>query len=460
MEKCDVLLTYEIKNREIENLCLIRHELERRGYTVKMRMQYETFFRSQSPLEARLVVVPAYYRQRARFYSASHTIKTEKILNMMWEQVFNEKNEKDDRIHAIKPWGRQVSHIAWGPYMRDKLIRDWGVAPDHVFMTGHVGLDFVRDSMKNYYESREQIFSEFHIPENKTVHLFISSLAGADMGLRVMKNASLDSKGEMYIEYGRLCSETRKELLAWFEQILSTHKDDVIIYRPHPEEIGDEVFKQLEEKQKRFLVIRDRSVKQWILVCDRIYSWMSTSIAEIYAAQKNCQILRPVQIPKDMEISYYQDIHTIDSYASFEKAFSEKEYAAVVNKEKLEQRYYIPENAFSYELICDAIEEILREDKYLMDPPVANPLSRFVNLERMKNTVKRIVASSDLLRAYSKSKVLKNNKFGEIIDDIFYVKEKLKKNYVPEEEIDSIMRRIDMATKRDECVSVKRLKEV
>ena len=55
-ESCDVLLTYETRNREIENLCLLKVELEKRGYSVKIRMQYDTFFRHHRPINARLVV--------------------------------------------------------------------------------------------------------------------------------------------------------------------------------------------------------------------------------------------------------------------------------------------------------------------------------------------------------------------------------------------------------------------
>ena len=164
-ESCDVLLQYEIKSREIENLCLLKYELEKRGYSVKIIMQIESFFFYHPPIDAKLVVVPEYYGKRMQHYIASHTFTTEKILNMMWEQVFNSNEENNkDTIHAIVDWARDASHIAWGTNMRDRQIYEWGCDPSHVFMTGHLTLDFLRMPLISYYDSKQNLFTEFGIP--------------------------------------------------------------------------------------------------------------------------------------------------------------------------------------------------------------------------------------------------------------------------------------------------------
>ncbi len=446
MEKCDVLLTYEIKNREIENLCLIKYELERRGYTVKFRMQYETFFRSQPPLEAKIVVVPAYYRPRARFYTASHTVRTEKILNMMWEQVFNAANEKEDRLHSIKPWGHAAGHIAWGSHMQRRLTDEWGVSPDHVFRTGHVALDFLRFPLLNYYDDRKTLFAKYHIPQDKRVHLFISSFALADADLHVMKTASAnDRDGSQYQSFGKQSEESRKILLDWFEKILSENDDDVIIYRPHPEEKKSRILEDLSRRQSRFIVISEQSVKQWILVCDKIYSWMSTSVAEVYAANKGCSILRPVEIPRDIEIKLYQDTDYITSYSAFREAFASDSQGKTIAQEALDENYYIPEQKKSYELICDAIGKMLSDDRYRISPAMKNPLSGLVSPERIKNRIKRAVANSKTAEKIHLSKKNKGGIIKELIDNIFYVKEKLQKNYTSDQEIEEITGRIRSA---------------
>ena len=445
MQRCDVLLTYEIRNREIENLCLIRRELERRGYSVVMRMQYETFFRTQLPLEARLVVVPAYYRPRARFYSASHTVRTDRILNMMWEQIFSDKSENEDTLHDIKPWGRSVSHIAWGNTTKERLINKYGVNPDHVFMAGHIAQDFLRGDLVRYYDDRQTLFREYGLPTDKRIHLFISSLAVADANIRSIKNATAEGNIERFLRIRDICAETRKELVKWFDMILQEYPDDVIIYRPHPEEKGDSFMQELAERQDRFRIIRDRSVKQWIVACDRIYSWMSTSVAEVYAAGKGCTVLRPVDVPREDDMSMYREVEHVTTYQDFRTAFTADKQKMAVNREDLEKYYYIPEDRYSYELTCDAIEKILRDDRYLLDEPMKNSLAGIINKERIKNVLKRSIVRSAVMKKIHESDHFKKGPFRELLDDVFYVDEKLKKNYTSEEEVQKIIERIDAA---------------
>ena len=446
MEQYDVLITYEIRNREVENLCLIRRELERRGYKVAMRMQYRTFFYPDEPIEAKVVVVPGYYRPRAQYYAASHTVKTTKIVNMIWEQVFAAEKEEDPEVlFSIKPWGRSAAHIAWGKHMQGRLVNEWHVDPEHVFLTGHVGLDFLREPLRNYYEDRETVFAKFGIPSDKRTHLFISSLVYADATRRVLRNSNASGDLEKPSRMVELSTKTRKILIEWFEKALEENPDDVIIYRPHPEEKGDALLKGLAERQPRFRIIPELSVKQWVLVCDKLYNWLSTSIAEVYAAGKGCALLRPVEIPRDMDIKMFHDADHITTYEQFREEFASPVQKLAVDEEKLLNYYQVYEDHFTYELICDAIEKVMKDDAYLLDKPMSNPLSGTFSKERIKCFVKRCVAGSALMRKISSGGAFKGSKFRELLDDVFYVKAKLEKNYVPEEEIRQIMQRIDKA---------------
>ena len=455
-DACDVLLTYEIKNREIENLCLVKYELEKRGYSVQVRMQYDTFFSHHKPIDAKLVVVPAYYRNRAQFYSSSHTPQTDKILNMMWEQVRNTQEENNkDSLFSIKDWGRVASHIAWGKDMSDRLIHEWGCDPSHVFMTGHLTLDFLKKPLVNYYDSKETLFRSYGIPSDKKIHLFISSLAYADVDMRVVKNSSNGKSEEDLLAYKQLCADTRKELLDWFEKILLLDEDSVIIYRPHPEEKGNQDLFELTKRQNRFFIIKEKSIKQWILACDKIYTWMSTSITEITTSGKDFDVLRPLPIPIENDIGMFSDIEHITTFDQFREVFlSQKKIEKSSLYRNIEKYYYIPEGKFTYELVCDAIEQILHDDGYKIVPPLQNQLLRWYYPERIKNLLKRIIANSKLCEAFHKSNLWKNGIIREWIDDVFYVKEKLKKNDTSEEEIEQIINRIKNAMSSGEEISL------
>ena len=448
VEKCDVLLTYEIRNREIENLCLIRRELERRGYKVLMRMQYGTFFETETPVEAKVVVVPAYYRERAKFYSSSHTVKTDKIVNMLWEQVFNSTNEDDpDYLASIKPWGRSAVHLAWGEQMHNRLVDQWGVKERNVPVTGHVTLDYLRKPLSNFFLGRDELFEKYRIPKDKRVHLFISSLVFVGLDKRVFKNASTEKNKELMPLYAELSVKTRNGLVDWFERVLS-ESEDIIIYRPHPEELNCAELLDLAKRQNRFLVIGQESVKQWILACDRIYTWMSTSIAEVYAAGKGCSILRPVSIPYELDIKFYNSAQHICTYEEFRDEFlSNGIQTFPVSDEEISKYYKVNRDRFTFEMIADVIEQTLNDDTLSLDEPLENPFVKggCFNKERMANFIKRCLAASKLMEKIHNGNFMHGTKFRENLDNVYYVKNKLKNNYVPEEQIKEIISRIDSA---------------
>lgn len=448
MKKYDVLLTYEIKNREIENLCLVKRELERRGYTVGMCPQYSTFFDIPEHMEANAIVIPAYYRPRAQFYASSHLDKTTKIINLQWEQLTNSVLENDpDALCAIKEWGKEAVHIAWGKNMHDRMVNIYGVPEKNVKVTGHITLDFLRGKLRNYYLSKEVLFRQFAIPDGMRTHLFISSFSLADMHSRVMKNSSAEKReDEMVMDFQKISVQSRQTIVEWFERLLEENPNDIIIYRPHPEERESELLKGLQARQPRFYVISELSVKQWILACDKIYSWFSSSIAEIYAAGKGCAVIRPLPLSKDSDLSIYEDADIISDYEGLAREFVSDGQCYSIKKEKLGEYYDIDLDRYSYERVCDVIEEVLNDDYYLLDPPKTNPLlGGFINFERIKNHIKCFIARSRIFGMIQEKDLFAHSSLREALDDVIYVRDKLKKNYTSEEEISRIISRIDAA---------------
>ncbi len=445
MKKYDILLTYETKNREVENLCLIKRELERRGYNVGMCMQYDTYFKTPEPVEAEVIAIPAYYRPRAKFYTSSHLNVTKKIVNLRWEQVFNNLSEDDpNTLCSIKDWGRDAVHISWGARPSEMMTDLYGVPEDHVKLCGHTTLDYLRGNLRNYFDSRETLFARYDIPADKRVNLFISSLTLTTMHSHVIKNSTNAEQAYAVNRMVDVAKTTQKEIVSWFEKILEEKEDDIIVYRPHPEERSSAILRELAERQPRFRVISEESVKQWILACDKIYSWVSTSIAEVYAAGKGCTILRPVEIPYENVMKIYNGAEYVDNYEDFREAFIAEDQKLGIDESLISRYYYIDENKYSYELVCDAIEEVYKDDKYLLAEPLPNPFGKTVfNGERIKNFIKRMAAGSKLANYINKKDLFPNSKFRYLLDDVIYVREKLKKNCATDEEIADIIKKID-----------------
>lgn len=446
MLKYDVLLTYEIRNREIESVCLLRMELERRGYKVGIVPQYNTFFESPEPVEADVVLVPAYYRDRAKFYASSHTVKTDKIINLQWEQMYRNLDMTGDTyLKATKPWGRSAVHIAWGDKTFERMTEEWHVPARNVTVTGHIAMDFLRGPLARYYMDRETLFKQYDIPADKKVCLFISSFTYQTMHERFLKgmgHVNEDGKSFDAYEYRDITIESQKIVLEWFDRLMSGN-DDIVVYRPHPEEKDSPILAEMCRKHPNFRVISDHSVKQWILTTDKLFVWLSTSIVEAYIAGKSCGILRPIAMPEHIELCIYNDAEFITDYDTFEKAYNSEEISFPMKRENIEAFYYVPHGTYSYQLVADVVEKVLQDDSYTLEQPMKNPFyPRFFNLERTKNVIKRAVAGSSLCQMIHDKDLLAGTKLRENIDDVIYLRDKLKRHETPQEALDEMSNRM------------------
>ena len=97
MQDYDFLLMYEHKVRELDNLCLLKYELDRRGYRTKILYanDYE-LVKSRTPMYRTKVLVIGYcYTSSSIRDYASYRIKFDKVINLQWEQVTTNEQEKD-----------------------------------------------------------------------------------------------------------------------------------------------------------------------------------------------------------------------------------------------------------------------------------------------------------------------------------------------------------------------------
>ena len=446
MQSCDFLLTYEIKNREAESVCLLKYELERRGYSVLIREQYRPFFEPPEPVDAKVIVVPAYYRDRVRFYTASHTPYVNKVVNLQWEQMLARSRTGVQALSSIKPWGRGALHLSWGEDNRRRLIDEYHVPESHTALVGHIGMDYLRPPLRNYYLSREDICNRYGLPTDKEICLFISSFAIANSHEKFVEGACTSDEDRMNMEAFRQASrESQKQLIDWFDVLLATSPNKVLVYRPHPEERDNVLIKRMQETHENFYVISDMSVKQWILASDKIFTWASTSISEVFFAEKACLVLNPVPIPKQMTMQLYDNASVITTKDGFLNAANAPITEFPIPEKDIRAVYYSDKTKFSFELACDALERVLHDDSFQLEKPLNNPFKGPLSSERVKCFIKRCVANSSICNRIHENDRLKGTGIRKNIDDVLYVKEKLAKNHVSDEEFEAMHNRIRRA---------------
>ena len=130
--------------------------------------------------------------------------------------------------------------------------------------------------------------------------LFLSSFTYAEISeqrLKINENVA----GIGLADIVPLYTDSRKILINWFNDYLEKNSDVEFIYRPHPDELNIDIVKKLAKKFKNFHIISNFSAKQWIIACDQLYTWYSTTVVEAQFINKECAILRPFDLPESFD---------------------------------------------------------------------------------------------------------------------------------------------------------------
>ena len=163
MMELDFLFIYEHKVRELENLCLMKYELDRRGYRTKIAYVDDAVnAEADRPIyHAKVLCTMACYDNYTLFWHSKQFVKFEKVIDLQWENIVYPKDEQ--REGAYKNFwgiGKDVVHVSWGRQNVDRLLGAAHLDEKKVKLTGHVGMDFLREPLNRFYLSREELFAK------------------------------------------------------------------------------------------------------------------------------------------------------------------------------------------------------------------------------------------------------------------------------------------------------------
>lgn len=384
MKKLDILIIYEHPERELENILLLKHELEKRKLKCELlQVPTKLFLKNKYYNKVKTVLVPYMYHNEDLYYCVYKIVgKASYIINLRWEQVLSVGAENDTNAFWYpKQAALYVKHMCWGriPYQR---MLECGVSESNLMISGALHLDFLRERLKNYYRKKEDIYAEFDLNmHNKTI-LFISSFSNVNLSEDRIEHLKMIMGEKQAEEFISISANSQKKILEWFENLLK--KGYTIIYRPHPAEVNSDLVNECQAQYPNFKVITEYSVKQWILVSDFVLSWISTSYTEAYVANIPCGILRPIELPEYREMTVLKDIEKMKSYMELEKFITEENS---VEKNDLVEEYYQIDVQYTYQKIADYIEKIISDPKecYVWTPEIEQEFSI-----RRKNYLKDI----------------------------------------------------------------------
>ncbi|MDO4303797.1 MAG: hypothetical protein Q4D94_07765 [Bacillota bacterium] len=406
MIELDFLFIYEHKVRELEALCLMKYELDRRGYQTKIVYVDDAVnAAADTPIyHAKVLCTMACYDNYTLFWHSKEFVKFEKVIDLQWENIVYPKDEqREDAYKNYWGIGKDVVHVSWGQQNVKRLLEAAHLDEKKVKLTGHVGMDFLRAPLDRYYLSREEVLAKYDIPLDKKVILFASPYYGdclSEKYIAGMRKAFGDDWGEYY----KFMCDSQKEVLKWFEKICTEYPDIILIFRPHPGH-PSLMAEKLAERCDNFRIISGESVKQWIVACDKIYTGNSSVVVEAYFAKKMCQLLFPFSTTPGYELQLIADSSKIRTYEEFQLSICNEHEEFPTPDKSIEEIYLIDWKTPNYIKFADMAEEVLRDDYYRL---TKRQLRRYKEYTPMQCLIRMFIAIKPVYKFYLS--LLKNPK--------------------------------------------------
>lgn len=423
----DFLFLYEHKVREIDNLCLICAELEKRGYSTVIEYANNCpLFKYKYFNKPKVVVHFCLYSSNGLENVAAIVGKYRKLVNLQWEQVTT--NTKSD-IAFVTPKGeaKYATHICWGETVVNRLQEN-GIK--NAILTGAVQLDFLKGNLINYYKSKEELLKNYSICSKKII-TYISSFGLTELKeqeiAKIVQRSGKDSLTR--IEHSL---REREIILSWLIEVLEHNQECCVIYRPHPYESLDSRILDIERNYPQFRIIGTESVKQWILVSDLILTTRSTTITEVFYAKKPCIILRPLDNTNDEELPIYDNAAVCNSIQQLNDMIDADYNDFPVPENNFIPYYGKPDSQYAYLNISDLLEKVINSTAY----DIFHKPGKLARKRRMKNFAKKLIVMLGITEeTWPFSKIEKVRKW---LSFFKYYREKQSLDYCSKEEINRI----------------------
>lgn len=391
MKELDFLFLYEHKVRELENLCLIKYELDRRGYRTdiiyiedaKNALAVKPF------IHTKVLLVMACYDNHALNWQVKNFVKFDKVIDMQWENIVYPKDEgRKDAFKNYREIGKEVVRVSWGKQNEKRMLEVVGMEPDKLRVTGHVGMDFLRAPLTGYYMSREELFAKYDLPVDKKVILFASPYYGDSLEESYIEDMC-SRFGEDWREYYQFMCKSQEIVLQWMEELLDKDKELYVVFRPHPGH-PSYIAERIAGQYDNFKIIAGESVKQWIVTCDKVYTGNSSVVVEAFFAKKMCQLLFPLPTTPGFELKLITDSDKITEYEQFYQSVYATEEKFPTPVESIEEIYKVDWEEPSYIKFANMAEEVLHNDRYLLDRKQIEQIREETALQRVIRKISSI----------------------------------------------------------------------
>ncbi len=304
--RLDVAFLYEYQARELDVASAVAMYLRQRKAVVEILQWPSEFARAITQGCPRLVILPYCYDDK-NYADLLPYWRSARFFNMSWEQLYYLGNRK-----AKTPRGafttQYVIHHAWsGEYA--SFLEASGIPKKNIFLNGQPAYTLYDEPYKLYFPSRAELARRYGLDAGRRWIFFPENYNWAFYSAATLESFRRNGQtGENIRVMREFCETSLREVLDWCASVVAGGEVEIIL-RPRPstplKDFINFVSRELKEIPMHLHILREESVREWILASDVVISSHSTTLIEAALADRPVCILEPQSIPLLLQVEWH-----------------------------------------------------------------------------------------------------------------------------------------------------------
>jgi surface carbohydrate biosynthesis protein len=332
----DIVYLCEHIARELDVACAVKYLLEsRHGLSVEVLPIQTAAEWATRNLWPKIVAVPYSYRVD-EYYNRSFLRRWPGVVvfNLAWEQLLYDAfiEEKMPSDVFAKQY---VFHHAWGEFHRERLS-NYGVPPERIFVNGQPAYGLYLPPYRDRFPSRTELAKEHGLDPDRRWILFPENYGwGFYPQLRIDTLLRGGMPKETIDNLVNFCRDSVRISLRWCAKLARAHEVEIIV-RPRPATLLTD-FRQvmtdtIGEPPEGLHLLKEGSVREWILASDTVFSSYSTTLIEAAVAGKRPFMIAPIPLVEELSADWYEHVETVATEDYFLAAAMDPESAGITGR--------------------------------------------------------------------------------------------------------------------------------
>jgi len=318
-KRAGIVLFVEHVVRELDVACAVKYLAGRRhGLAVEIASIAMYLPRTLERYQPRVVVVPYCYAASNFGLRDILPVWPEAVyVNLAYEQIFR-KHQQAPKAPSDAFARRHVLHQAWGDFYA-QYLQEHGVLRDNIFVNGNLSYALYQAPYRSFFDPRSKLAERFRLdPNNRWV------LVPENYGAAFHSDAIVQGfiqKGHNEAEALRdFALASLRQAVQWWSRAAEQGGAEVIV-RPRPAtptasfmQVCRDVLGQFPQ---HLHIIKDGTVREWILASDVVASSYSTTLIEASIASKPICMFVPIPFPDFLYAEWYDLVPRAESLSEF-----------------------------------------------------------------------------------------------------------------------------------------------